>query len=196
MELAIAEVFIDTVDDLRKRSILRGTDYDAVQAAGLMRRLLLDDKKLIHRANKLTKAKIEFRWHPIMVLGTPRLVVATPMVDPVVGRPALLAYGLAEKVGAPRFGNIDAFLRMTVVRYGGGANAVTAGQLIAHYANRMGGVHVDMDRTVDNPALKEALEEIPDQLRAIIASLGRVTVAGLDPLAATLYFKHYVQADQ
>jgi hypothetical protein len=36
-------LFLDTLEDLRRRTDLRATEYDMVQAAGLPRRLLLDD---------------------------------------------------------------------------------------------------------------------------------------------------------
>ena len=40
-------LLIDTVEDLRSRTGLRATEYDVTQAAGLIRRLLIDTYPLM-----------------------------------------------------------------------------------------------------------------------------------------------------
>jgi hypothetical protein len=50
-------LFLDTLEDLRRRTDLRATEYDMVQAAGLPRRLLLDDTPVQQGMGPLVLAK-------------------------------------------------------------------------------------------------------------------------------------------
>jgi hypothetical protein len=44
-------MFLDTMEDLRRRSDLRASEYEMVQSAGLVRRLIVDSPRLADQVN-------------------------------------------------------------------------------------------------------------------------------------------------
>lgn len=62
MPVEANEAFIETVEDLRRRCDLRATEYDMVQAAGLIRRLLIDGTSLWVQVNRSFKTKPTVEW--------------------------------------------------------------------------------------------------------------------------------------
>lgn len=188
VDLATVRSFIDTLDDLRKRSVFTATEYDTVQAAGLMRRLILDQDKLMHQANRDVAMKITFHWYPVHWMGAGRFVIAAPHLDPTLGSVDRLGDSIEM-----RSGKVDNLLAWGVLRYGGHQESLKAGRLISYYANRLGGVHSDNRHRPNDPQiLVEALSEIPEQVHPLVGALARVVVAGLEPLAAHLYFNNFV----
>lgn len=65
--MRLEDAFLDTVEDLRRRCDLRASEYDLVQAAGLLRRLLIDEKRLWELVNRRHRVRIECVWTRIGV---------------------------------------------------------------------------------------------------------------------------------
>ena len=65
---------------------------------------------------------------------------------------------------------------------------VTVHELIKHYANREGGVHVDPEPP-DAPLLREVLGSHEEALRLTVVAVGRVVHRALEPLAARVLLR-------
>ncbi len=168
-------LFVETVEDLRIRSSLTSSPYDAIQAAGLMRRLLLDEQAVGPRSESALRTRgwysegASFSWTLVMVLdGTARESPA-----PLIG--AMLDPSLSEaRFRAARDPLLD-FWQETVLRTGpardllnlplvwgqtGDAPAViTTRELIRHLAHAMGGVHHGQSH-IEPPELLWVRQEI------------------------------------
>lgn len=206
-------IFLDTLEDLRIRCHLRASEYDMVQASGLMRRLLMDSAPLWSRANRTWRLKVTVEWSRTRVAyktdsGRGYWIPAL-WLDPMLGElkeftsPTLVVEGPDRTLvpAAPdatplklvlRTGNLQAFLRYEAIRPGSVRDEtphdngpITVGQLIKHYANREGGVHYD-----ESPADESTIEDIrltsDEPLRHTILSAGRIVCRAMEPLAAAL----------
>ena len=58
--LTAEQLFLDTVEDLRRRSAIGAQRYDMIQSAGLVRRLLVDRRGLLDIVNREPALKITF----------------------------------------------------------------------------------------------------------------------------------------
>lgn len=54
------ELFLYTMRDLRRRVEAPTDEYDLLMAAGLLRKLLLDDQPLVHQVNRRLRLKFAF----------------------------------------------------------------------------------------------------------------------------------------
>lgn len=191
-------LFVETVEDLRIRSSLTSSPYDAIQAAGLMRRLLLDEQAVGPRSESALRTRgwysegASFSWTLVMVLdGTARESPA-----PVIG--AMLDPSLSEaRFRAARDPLLD-FWQETVLRTGpardllnlplvwgqtGDAPAViTTRELIRHLAHAMGGVHHGQSHIEPPELLTTAIREGLPRILWTMRALGRVVVRGYEPL--------------
>jgi hypothetical protein len=57
------ELFLLTFEDLEERVALGRGEYDALMSAWLLRKLLLDEQPLVHRANRSRRLKVKFRMY-------------------------------------------------------------------------------------------------------------------------------------
>ena len=57
------ELFLLTFEDLEERVALGRGEYDALMSAWLLRKLLLDEQPLVHRANRSRRLKLKFRMY-------------------------------------------------------------------------------------------------------------------------------------
>jgi hypothetical protein len=61
--MTVDELFLFTLEDLEQRVELGRGEYDALMAAWLLRKLLLDELPLIHEANRSRRLKLRFRMY-------------------------------------------------------------------------------------------------------------------------------------
>ncbi|MEV5210958.1 hypothetical protein AB0K35_26135 [Micromonospora sp. NPDC053740] len=185
------DLFLDTLEDLRRRSDLRASEYDMVQVAGLVRRLLLDGQRLWVEANKAYRMRPVCSWSTVVITaGTyegATACISMHWLDPMLEDLILdlrLPSGVArESLVPPQTGNLDAFLRYRVAV--AGELGVTASQLVTHYANREGGVHYDSTPPI-LPLLGALRGDHDYALRLTVLAIGRIVHRALEPLAARI----------
>lgn len=193
--MELIDVFIETIEDLRARCDLRASEYDMVQAAGLIRRLLIDGTPLWTQINRDIRSSIEFEWMHVrrMSKGNVDAQIMTPglALDPVLSR-ALILTNIADPEERkellaipPQTGNVEKFLKSPVVdtRDENGMVEVSVRELIKHYANREGGVHYGAGKS-ENSTLEHARTFADEDLRYTILACGRIVYRTLEPLAA------------
>jgi hypothetical protein len=183
------DVFLATLEDLRLRCRLDASEYDMVQAAGLLRRLLLDGVPLWTRANRGVKLKIDAQWSRLRVAhdsASGELAwVPGLWLDPVLQDLALRSLTGPEK-DQRTSGNLQKFLQhQTVIR---GESTVTIRELISHYANSEGGVHYD-EGTADNALIEDIRLHWDEPLRHTLLAASRIVVRAFEPLAAAVLLK-------
>jgi hypothetical protein len=176
------DLFLDTMEDLRRRCDLRATEYDTVQVAGLVRRLLLDSRKLWAEVNREHRLRPVCTWVHVRVLldKDPESTAPLLWLDP-----GLLSLQVPIDQGEDlskyaKSTTLDVFLKHQVVHSGG--EAATVQDLILHYANREGGVHYD-PQPADVPALRRLTAGHERALRLTVLAVGRVVHRALEPLA-------------
>lgn len=181
------DLFIDTLEDLRRRCDLRAGEYDMVQVAGLIRRLVLDG--LWSTVNQEHRLKPTCSWGRLRVALRLSSGEAAwlPMVwlDPLLTDLKLakeLAPESRPEVG-PWTGTLSKFMKHDAIV--AGADHVGVEELVRYYANRAGGVHHD-PRPPDNPLLALLSFEADEGLRYTILAAGRVIYRSLEPLAALI----------
>ena len=193
-------LFVETVEDLRKRCDLRASEYDMVQASGLIRRLLMDGPPLWHAVNKTYKTKPLFRWVPMRaaVRGdlSQNVMAAGLAFDPVIAEAMATLTGEQEEHELVEFarqsGNHDKFLATKVVDRLGTRDvqqSATVRDLIKHYANREGGVHHDPGGKSTNEFIEQIRHFADEDLRRTLLACGRIVVRTLEPMAAALMLK-------
>jgi len=67
-------LFLATLDDLASRASAGRSTYDVLQIAGLLRKLLLDDTRLVDAVNRSRRVKYRFRANERQPPGDPSLV--------------------------------------------------------------------------------------------------------------------------
>jgi hypothetical protein len=134
-------LFVDTVEDLRRRCHLRASEYDMVQAAGLIRRLTIDKHSLWELVNREHRLVIQYVWNDVAVAHRSGAFISTLWLDPAlweVKADAIVPAELrTELPSAVRTSSIPQFLKAVVVSRE--LAEVSVHQLVKHYANREGG---------------------------------------------------------
>lgn len=192
---------VDTVEDLRGRCGLRASEYDVTQAAGLMRRLLLDSTGLVAIANRGPRMAIEYRWFASFQYTAPGGFWMWSLAsDPDMHSTVLDGLTLAPGVVRPDpallmyTGKRDQFLQEPVIVQPTGEPGrkpkdephVKVSQLVSQFANRLGGVHVEASGT-DLPILAQALDTNPQLVTDCLATIGRIIVHALEPLCGLAF---------
>ncbi len=179
-------LFVDTVEDLRRRCHLRASEYDMVQAAGLIRRLTIDKHSLWELVNREHRLVIQCVWNDVAVAHRSGAFISTLWLDPAlweVKADAIVPAELrTELPSAVRTSSIPQFLKAVVVSRE--LAEVSVHQLVKHYANREGGVHYDAARAADSPLLEDVRGDGDEALRLTVVAIGRVLVRALEPLVA------------
>lgn len=181
---AMIRSFIDTVEDLRSRVRLTASSYDLMQASGLLRRLLLDGKALGPRASAHLQRRPEFTWYPSSRWDD-RKFVLTLYSDPKVAEALLPEGGITRPGAKATVGTMEELLSLQIAGAVGepdsGPVIHTVRDLISQLANDKGGVHVDM-ANVRHPLITEGLVNSPRQIELAVLAIGRIVVAGYEPL--------------
>lgn len=181
------ELFFDTLEHLRQCIGLRASEYDTVQASGLIRRLLIDKNKIGLTAAKRAGMEVRFAWSRARVYSPAEAWIPGLWLDPQ------LAEELVEQVFPDQADDVHAigyfeggaagFLGYAPIVKDG--ETITVAQLVKHFANREGGVPYDPRRPV-SPLLKKALSESPDMVLSTLIAIGRIVHKGFEPVGARL----------
>ena len=198
--MELGDAFVETVEDLRRRCDLRASEYDMVQAAGLIRRLLIDNNSLWDQANREIKSRPTVEWisaHRIVETRPDAQVMTSALaLDPVLFRAVVESIEPDKTKRAeifenpPRSGTFDDFLKWGVIvkRIDDEWKPVSVRELVKHYANREGGVHFGQGKS-SHPILEEIREFADEDLRRTILACGRITYRAMEPLAAALLLR-------
>lgn len=175
--------FVDAMEDLRDRCRLTATTYDTAQAAGIVRRLIIDGSPLGVAAGKITQMTPEFSWSRDMYTGDDwGFIISGHHFDP-----ALDSLSLGYSSGGPGpsvvVGNSDELLKSEVLRYGNSeVDRVSALNFIKWLANDEGGVHVDMFRDPElGKRFRDTQAIVPEHTKWTMIAIGRVVYHGLEP---------------
>lgn len=196
------DLFLETMEDLRRRADLRASEYDMVQVAGLLRRLLLDAERVTDAVNRQYRYQPVCRWSAVDT-ATPRGVylprlwldpllweVYLEVAMPAEARQELKTLGVLQA----QEGSLQQFLAYKVVREappatpGGDVAQVkspptaTVRDLIRHFAHREGGVHYGSGET-EHPLLQRVRHSDDMPLRLTLLAAGRIVHRALEPLA-------------
>lgn len=186
-------LFVATVEDLRRRCELSVSEYDMVQVAGLLRRLLLDQQSLATKVNKEYALSLTCSWTTVMT-GAQGVYVPRLWLDPLlwdvymdmyVGRQQ---HNLFES-SKPKQGSVVDFMKVEVLRQAPPPEqqhepqpTATVKDLIRHFANLEGGVHWD-PKLAKNSVIESLRGAADEPLRQTLLAVGRIVHRALDPLA-------------
>ena len=179
----VLQHFVDAMEDLRDRCRLTATTYDTAQAAGIVRRLLIDGNPLAVAAGKITQLTPEFSWSRDMYTGDDwEFIISGHHFDP-----ALHSLSIGYSVGALGRsvvrGNHDELLKSEVLRHGNDVlDCVSTRDFIKWLANDEGGVHVEMfHRPEIRRRFRDAQASVPEHTKWTMIAIGRVVYCGLEP---------------
>ncbi len=201
MTVDVNEAFVETVEDLRRRCDLRATEYDMVQAAGLIRRLLIDGSALWPQVNRQFKTKPTVEWTSLRAMVraniSEQVMVAGLALDPMMAKAFITVNFPSDDAdrllaAGTRTGNFEKFLSVEVMDRklaGQARQTATVRELIKHYANREGGVHYDPTGKSANQFIEQIRHFADEDLRMMIVACGRIVVRTLEPMAVMLTLK-------
>jgi hypothetical protein len=172
------DLFLATLEDLDARSSPGKAEYEVLQIAALLRKLLLDEARLTDQVNASRRLKIRYYANN-----------RNPPSDPA---PTFWSMqdGLDPDTAAPLARNNpqqmtrDQFLAVTVILTEG--VALTVRDVIDYLANVAGAVHLGRARTPEHAVLAALDRDIQvggysPTVRSLLA-IARVTVRALQPL--------------
>jgi hypothetical protein len=176
--------FIAAAEDLRKRSALTATHYDATQAAALVRRLLTDRAPIATEAARYFGLSLSFEWSPDTVLL--RDADSTFLLSGAGFSPQLAAAHIgADRMGDPTLarGALDAFLAASVVELSGeSSDHASVNDVVRFYAHELGGVHWHLERPSRGLDIVEtARQRAPRQLDWTMIAIARVAYRAIEP---------------
>lgn len=171
-----AWLYVETVDDLAHRSQNGGSAYTALGIAPLIRKLLLDDNRLVDAANRDHRLKLLFEIAPV------KLVPPTFHKENGLWMVPQLAFG--QPLGEGRTAcSRDSFLAATVAQYE--QNPVSVREVVRYFAHVHGGVHRGAPTTpFEEFAMAHADQAVlsGDAWQGILVALGRIVSEALQPL--------------
>lgn len=173
----LAGILVTTVEDLRNRSRLTASEYDVVQASGLLRRLLLDGSAVAPQAIKsLGLEAPSYEWVSVYA-GQVSGAFLDPALLKSVGQTLLVSD--PTLLGAFHVGSLEDFLAVRVAT--STAGNVTVKDLIRHYAIVEGGVHYGQARNPIPQPLQTLLADpiYEPRLRETVAAIGRIVSTAL-----------------
>lgn len=180
--------FIDNIDDLRRLSGFRITDYSITQLASVLRRLLLDSRPLWVRANSRHHLDIKIAHVMGWQLRTgesdtrPNYMVSGYHLDPEVAQTICPEYLAPD----PLRSRPQDFLQERIALSNGhplnDEGRVTIAELIRYFAHNAGGVHYD-GRPPSDPFFAALVAADLRSLQLTLLAVGRVVYRALEPLA-------------
>jgi hypothetical protein len=178
------ELFLHTMRDLRRRVESPDDEYDLLMAAGLLRKLLLDDQPLVHQVNRRFRLKFAFEiatndvYEAVILEDKPVVYVVNDAISPR----AALPRSTMRKV------NLDGFLARRAAYVHG--HDVSVKELILQVANVEGAVHAGTARDEKHRVLAGASETIKiggaGLAAATMRGIGWVVLDALAPIEAAL----------
>jgi hypothetical protein len=181
--MTIEELFLNSIDDLQKRVTSGVPEYDVVGISSLLRKLLLDEKPLVHLVNRKLKKKFKFQVNIIEPIwkraGSPPPTIWAQQdgFDPATAMNPLVSNVKLDEMLA----------RVIIISEG---YEITVKEVIQHTAHVKGGVHAGKSSTPKEEALDRLAEKwrlggYEPGIRALQA-IGRVVIRGLEPLTTAL----------
>jgi len=180
--LTVDELFLYTLDDLEQRVPLGRGRYDALQCAGLLRKLVFEEQPLITRVNATRNLKI-------------RYLVTRPMPDTngVDWFPSGSFYpDAALRDDASSALNLDEFRRHPIICCQG--EVLMIKDLVRYMAHVGGAVHVRLPSTPAEKALSDYLwrmtisapeGNLPGGIWDLVA-VGKIVLAAVAPLRSVV----------
>ena len=176
----VDQLFLDTLDDLARRAKPPVAEYDVLMAAPLLRKLLLDRRRLVDEVRRTRGGEVTFRINgrdPIWkIAGSPPPAIWSIQdgLDPDT------ALARVEPVEV----TLDQLLAKVVLVHGG--HEETVKDLIRHAAHVAGGVHIgtpesEKERLLNELGQRLQLGGYSSAIRPLMA-IARVVVQGLTPL--------------
>ncbi len=175
------QLFLRTLEDLDRRTTV-ADEYEALLAAGLLRKLLLDEAPLVHQVNRYRRERIRFRINgetPLertILEDKPVFWAIGDAIDPDAFR--------APGISAPMDAKLDQFLARTVMFVRG--ERLSVGDLIKQVAHIDGAVHKGKPTNVREELLDEMsrfmfFRDLPATVHHV-QLIGRIVVRALTPL--------------
>jgi hypothetical protein len=172
------QLFVHTLRDLERRTAATD-EYEVLLSAALLRKLLLDQERLMDQVNRRYRLDLRFRISGVSPFEQ-QICDSNPIfwaLEDALDPESPLAY-------APFAATRDQFLRRRVMRFS--ETWITARDVIDQLANIEGAVHVGNPKKERHRVLQAAgrfysrdgLSGVVSQVRLI----GRITVRGLSPL--------------
>lgn len=188
------QLFLRTLEDLDRRTTV-ADEYEALLAAGLLRKLLLDEAPLVHQVNRYRRERIRFRING-----------ETPLERTILeDNPVFWAIGDAidpdafpvPGVSAPVDAKLDEFLARTVMFARG--ERLSVGDLIRQVAHIDGAVHKGKPASVREELLDEMsrfmfFRDLPSTVHHV-QLIGRIVIRALAPLRNAIRADHGVTDD-
>lgn len=177
----VAQLFLHTVDDLRHKVESR-SEYELFMTAALLRKLLLDERRLVDQVNREHRLKIRFRYNGptpydehVLSLGPTVWTIGDGLeCDPS------MPSGLVNPIDGTR----DQFLARSVLVVSGKHFDVAG--VIGHVANVEGAVHKGKPKAEGQELLVELNQRLRfggvPPLTQLLRSISNVTLDALDPL--------------
>lgn len=200
-----ADVFLGTMDDLAYSSRYRAGEYEAARAAALTRRLLFDQKSLYDRVARGRNLSFSAEIGELTVareLALGDVWTRGALIDPTINRvgveqiEAVIRGRLtpdSELVLTTRTVDRDGLARTRVAGLFRSEQVATVRDLVRLYANHLGGVHLEMEKS-PNELLLALREHDPSLVRQMMLAVGRVVHRALDPLATLLTMEQHKDA--
>ncbi|MEV1290038.1 hypothetical protein [Micromonospora sp. NPDC049679] len=174
----VDRLFSYTLRDLERRTAATD-EYDVLMSTALLRKLLLDQARLMDQVNRRYRLELRFRISGVSPLEE-SIWANNPMfwsIEDALDPESPFAY-------APYDATRDQFLARRLMRFGG--SWITVRDVIDQLANIEGAVHIGKAKHERHTALQAAGKFYSrDQLPGVVSQLrliGRITVRGLRPL--------------
>ena len=176
------ELFLRTLEDLDGRTTV-ADEYEALLAAGLLRKLLLDEAPLVHQVNRYRRERIRFRINgetPLertILADNPVFWAIGDAIDPD-------AFAALPGISAPMDAKLDQFLARTVMFARG--ERLSVGDLIKQVAHIDGAVHKGKptnayEELIDEMSRFMFFRDLPATVHHV-QLIGRIVVQALTPL--------------
>jgi hypothetical protein len=175
------QLFLRTLEDLDRRTVV-ADEYETLLAAGLLRKLLLDEAPLIHQVNRDRREQIRFRINGETPLE--RVILEDNPIFWVIGDAIDPDAFPVSGISAPIDVKLDQFLARTVMFTRG--ERLSVGELIKQVAHIDGAVHKGKPTNAREELLDEISRfmffgDLPSTVRHV-QLVGRIVVRALTPL--------------
>ena len=175
------QLFLRTLEDLDRRTTV-ADEYEALLAAGLLRKLLLDEVPLVHQVNRYRRERIRFRINGETPLE--RTILEDKPVFWAIGDAIDPDAFPAPGISAPIDAKLDQFLARTVMFARG--ERLSVGDLIRQVAHIDGAVHKGKPTNIREELLDEMsrfmfFRDLPATVHHV-QLIGRIVVRALTPL--------------
>ena len=175
-------LFLHTLDDLKSRLRPGVPEYEVMRIAGLLRKLLLDENRLVDMVNRTRRIKVEF-----LINDAPAIWQLFPDERPLFWS---IQDGLdpatSLSITQPRALKRDAFLAKVVMIFR--KREITVRDVTAQVANVAGDIHLGAPNNETQATLRNLEDRVsvggyPADVRSLQA-IGRVVLRALGPLRA------------